>query len=426
MVEVERNSETTLTRLIESELRNKLTYSGAVLVEGAKGVGKTFTSSNVAKSAFRADRVDLSEVPLAEWRQIALLGEAPHLIDEWQVRPELWNMVRREVDDRGGFGHFILTGSSTPANDATRHSGAGRFSRLRMRTLSSFESGLSQGSFPLNRILKGIGAPINPEEMAFDTVVDAILRGGLPSNHNIDTTTAARRVNDYLEESIRMDIGIIGTTQKRRDPEKIRAVIKSLSRAIGTSMSISKIAIDVQGHGEEVSVNTVESYLEALQHVMLVEFLPAWSARMRSRARLQTKPKRYFVDPSIAVAALQANAKSLYGDLELLGQLFENLVIRDLLIYSQHNDAHVSFFRNDDGLEVDAIIEQYGGAWIAVEVKMGSLNLDRAAKNLLTFASNLDPAINSQPAALVIVTAAGYCYKREDGVWVVPISVLGP
>ena len=417
-------------RLVDQELIERLGRVGAVLIEGPKACGKTLTARQVAASELRVDTDSTVATLLSTAPAIVLGGATPRLLDEWQTVPSLWNHVRHAVDDRQSPGQFILTGSAKPADDATRHSGAGRFSRLRMRPLTSSESGLSDGSIGLGQLAAGKPIPAAAATSAsFTDVVDAICGGGWPANIDRSTTESMRGVREYLEEITRVDIAMYETGQKPRDPERIAAVIKSLSRGVGSAMKATTITNDVNGmegvHGTTVSVGTVGTYLEAITNVMILEHLPAWQTHLRSRATLRTSPKYYFADPSLAVAALKGTPTTLLTDLQLLGQLFENLVMRDLLVYAQHIGATVSYYRDSNGLEVDAIVDHFNGSWQAFEIKLGVNAVDTAAASLHSFVSNVDTVKRGEPSALSVITSTGPAYTREDGVNVVPITMLG-
>lgn len=417
-------------RLVDQELSDRLARAGAVVVEGPKACGKTLTARQVANSEVRVDVDPAVRTLLSTSPEIVLAGPTPRLFDEWQVVPTLWNLIRHAVDDRQSRGQFILTGSAMPADDATRHSGAGRFSRLRMRPLTSLESGLSTGAVGLQQLATGTATfAIPPTDRTFTDIVDAICRGGWPANIEKSRDEAILSVREYLDEITRIDIATYETGQKPRDPERIAAVIRSISRGIGSAIKITTITHDVNGeeglHGTVVSQRTVSAYMEAISKVMILEHLPSWRTHLRSKAILRTSPKLYFADPSIAVAALRATPASLLADVALLGQLFENLVIRDLLVYAQHIDATVSFYRDNNGLEVDAIVEHSDGSWQAFEIKLGNDAVDAAAASLMSFMANVDTSKRGQPKALTVITSTGYAYTRPDGVHVVPITMLG-
>lgn len=413
------------SRLAEHEILEKLTFSGAVLIEGPKASGKTFTGKKLASSAIQLDSLDLHNLDISAWTTAVLDGPTPRLIDEWQVLPRIWNLVRHEVDNRQEPGQFILTGSSAPSHDATRHSGAGRFSRLKMRTLSSFESQLSTGLVSLRTLIHHNQVDTLRSTTEFDDIVTAMMKGGWPAIQKYDGELGTKLVRDYLTESANVDVATNESQIRRRDPQKIMAVIRSIARAPGSTMSVAKIVEDIKGYGESISASSVESYLLALERVMLIEYLPAWADHLRSKTRLQTKPKRYFADPSLAIAALQANRSALYADPEFLGQVFENHVMRDLWVYAQHINASIAYVRDDAGLEVDAIVEIDRDNWAAIEIKMGSQNLDVAAKTLHTFHDRIDPS-KRRPPQLIILTGGSLAYVRNGGINVVPITTLGP
>ncbi|MCO6466435.1 MAG: ATP-binding protein [Bradyrhizobiaceae bacterium] len=419
-----------VNRLVDQELREMLARSGAVVIEGPKACGKTLTARQLAHSEVRVDADPTVRTLLSTSPAIVLEGPTPRLFDEWQVVPTLWNVIRHAVDDRQSTGQFILTGSAMPADDATRHSGAGRFSRLRMRPLTSLESGLSNGSVSIQHLATGsVTLALPPTEHSLTDIVDVICVGGWPANLGKPKDQAIRSVHEYVDEITRIDIATYETGQKPRDPERIAAVIRSIARGIGSAIKTTTITKDVNGtegiHGTVVSQKTVSTYLEATSKVMILEHLPAWRTHLRSRAILRNSPKLYFADPSIAVAALRATPKGLLTDTALLGQLFENLVIRDLLVYAQHIDATVSFYRDSNGLEVDAVVEHTDGAWQAFEVKLSMEAVDAAAATLLNFAATVDTSKRGEPKALTVITSVGYAYTRPDGVHVVPITMLG-
>lgn len=423
-------SATYRARIVDQELVERLHRSGAVVIEGPKACGKTFTARRHAASELRVDiQPDLAAL-VSTAPDLALAGNTPRLLDEWQVIPALWNHVRRAVDDRQVPGQFILTGSAMPADDATRHSGAGRFSRLRMRPLSTMELGLSQATVRLQDLAAGglqIAEP--PSAITFHEILATICGGGWPGHLGASERDQRLYVREYLDEITRVDIATYETGQKPRDPQRIAAVIRSISRGLGSAIKATTIAQDVHGthgrHGTTVSVATVATYLEAIGRVMILDEVPAWQTHLRSRASIRTNPKLYLTDPSLAVAALQANPDSLIQDLPLLGQLFENLVMRDLLVYAQHIGASVNYYRDSNGLEVDAVIDHEDGSWQAFEIKLGAESVNTAASSLKRLASTVDTTRKGPPRALSVITSNGAGYTRADGVHVIPFSLLG-
>ena len=384
------------------------------------------TGRNAASSEFFVDADPTLTEAAASKPTLALDGETPRLIDEWQILPQLWNYVRRAIDDRQKQGQFILTGSAVPADDVTRHSGAGRFSRLRMYPLTLFESGKSLGKVSLKQLLNGSDIWEGASTLTYDSLLDFICAGGWPGNMNKSLDDSLSSVRDYLNEMQRIDIARLNTTQKGRNPKKIGAVVRSLSRGIGTAMSVATIMADVKVDDDSVVKETVSAYLNALESVMLLDYVFGWSVHLRSKATLRSNPKHYFTDPSIAVAALAASPLSLQKDPRFLGQLFENLVMRELQVFAQHNNANLFYYRDSYDLEVDAIVERIDGSWLAIEIKLGSASIESGAATLKKFEKTVDTTRKGEPAALIVITGDGYCYKRDDGVQVIPIGVLCP
>ncbi len=400
--------------------------TGAVVIEGPKACGKTVTGRGMAASEVLLDVDEEARLAVGVDPALVLAGDTPRLIDEWQNEPSIWNHVRRAVDDRGRPGQFILTGSAVPADDVTRHSGAGRLTRLRMRPMSLFETGHATGAIALQALLDG-GPPRSPAtEYTVRHVAEWIAAGGWPGHLDRGLTPAdVRRTNrDYLDEIRRVDVPRVDGA--RRDPEKIGRLLRSLARNVATQASVATMAADAGGADTPLKTHTAQAYLSALARLMIVEDQPAWTAHLRSRARLRRTPKRHFVDPSLAVSALRAAPDGLLKDLNLLGLLFESLVVRDLRIYAQANDAEVLHYRDNTGLEVDAIVQAADGRWAAFEIKLGAGRVDEGARNLLKFAGRVDQAVCGAPSSLGVIVATGYGYRRPDGVGIVPVAALGP
>ncbi|HEY2056153.1 MAG TPA: DUF4143 domain-containing protein [Solirubrobacterales bacterium] len=392
-------------------------------MEGPKACGKTETARQLAASEVLLDVDQNARAAVALNPALVLDGETPRLIDEWQVEPEIWNQVRRAVDDRGEPGQFILAGSAVPADEVTRHSGAGRIARLRMRPMSLVESGVSSGEISLRALLAGEPAEAGESQVTLDDLAAEITRGGWPGFRSRSLKAAMEAVRDYLGEVSRTDINQVDGV--RRDPQRVGRLLRSLARNVATTTSVSTLARDsTSGTEERLKDHTVAEYLDALERLFVVENQPSWEAHLRSRNRLRQAPKRHFVDPSLAVAALQADPAALVRDLNLLGFLFESLVVRDLRIYAQTVRGEVRHYRDSSGLEVDAIVESAEG-WAAIEVKLGgSAAIDDAAASLLKFAETVDTSKSGEPKFLAVVVATGYGYARADGVQVVPLVHL--
>ena len=404
-------------RLADHELRQRLGAAGAVVIEGPKACGKTATARQAAASEVLLDVDANARRAAAIDPALVLAGAAPRLIDEWQTEPAIWNHVRRAVDDRARPGQFILTGSAVPADDVTRHTGAGRLTRLRLRPMSLFETGRSSGAVSLRALLAGAAPRSAESALSIEELAGQVCRGGWPGNLQRSVNQALQANRAYLDEIRRVDVGRVDET--RRDPAKVGDLLRSFARNVATYAAASTMAADLNNH-------TADAYLTALERLMIVEDQPAWAPHLRSRSRLRGAPKRHFVDPSLAVAALRADPDRLLRDLAWFGFLFESLVVRDLRVYAQHRDAEVLQYRDNTGLEVDAIVQAADGTWAAFEVKLGAGMIDAAAATLLRFAKRVDPARSRAPAALAVIVAGGYGYVRGDGIGVIPIGALGP
>ncbi len=417
-------------RVADAELKQRLNRSGAVLIEGPRACGKTATARQLAASGVRLD-ADRS----ARWAASAdpgflLQGETPRLIDEWQLAPDIWNHVRHAVDDRPGRGHFILTGSAVPPDDITRHTGAGRIGRLRLRPMSLLELRRSTGEVSLARLLAGDPVPGVAAKLTVRELAELVCVGGWPGHLgssfddpplSVDDAMAENR--DYLGEVCRTDIRRVDGSD--RDPSRVGRFLQSLGRSVATCASMARLARDAGGPDQHLSNHTAHSYMTALERLMLVEDQPPWSPHLRSRSRLRAASRRHFVDPSLAVAALSAAPDHLLYDFEWFGFLFESMVVRDLRIYAQANGASVYHYRDNTGLEVDAVVEVGPGRWAAFEIKLGASRVDEGAKTLLKFGDRVDTDRCGEPAALGVIVGSGYGYARPDGVRVIPVGGLG-
>jgi hypothetical protein len=416
-----------LPRIADTMLQKALLASGAVLIEGPKWCGKTRTAQKNAKSVLMLQDPDRQAAYLqtASIKPSLLLeGETPRLLDEWQTAPILWDAVRFTVDQRDKTGQFILTGSAVPYDNAKAHTGTGRISRLRMRPMSLFESQESAGSISLEKLfdsafdLTGIN-PITIEHLAH-----IIIRGGWPASIHSSPETAMKRARDYVDAVIHQDLTRVDNVEK--SPGKVRALMRSLARNITTEAAMTTLKSDMESQDESITIPTVSSYLNALERIFVVEDLPAWNPSLRSNTPLRTSPKRHFVDPSIATAVMGISPKRLLEDFNTFGYLFESLCIRDLRVYVDFLDGNVFHYRDKTGLESDAVIVLRDGSWAAVEVKMGANEFDSAAENLLKFVSRVNTIKMREPSFLMILSATEFAYRREDGVYVVPLGCLKP
>ena len=412
------------SRVIDTILLEALAASGAVWLQGPKWCGKTWTASQVAQSTLMMQDPDESANYLLQAMvkpSLLLEGASPRLIDEWQMAPVLWDAVRFAVDQRGEMGQFILTGSTMPLRKETMHSGTGRISRLRMRTMSLFESGESTGEVSLERLF-GQEDPVGVAQLSIEGLAFAVARGGWPAAIGLPDKAALAQADKYLTAIVENDV--FELSDVLRNPRRIHLLMRSLSRNIATMASTETLRKDVSGSESDLAVSTVNTYLDILERLFVVENQPAWSTRLRSKAYLRKSPKRHFVDPSIAVAALKTSPEGLLHDFNTFGCLFESMCIRDLRIYAQKLGGEVCHYSDDTGLEADAVITLPDGRWGAIEIKMGQRQIEEAAKNLLKLKNKIDVEVMLPPSFLMVMTGNGYAMKLDNGVLVVPITCL--
>jgi predicted AAA+ superfamily ATPase len=411
-----------LKRFADHALAERLKSAGAVLIEGAKGCGKSETAKKLGGSLVQMDIDPQVKILMEIDPKLILAGAVPRVFDEWQTYPIIWDVVRHAVDERRQKGQFLLTGSATPDDRARMHSGAGRFSIYKMKTMSLFERGWSSGAVSLNALMQG-QAPLT-EAVPFDLgeLAEKIMLGGWPGLIGSTAQEGLRFAGDYIE--LIADADIAKVSGKRRDPYKVRRLLQSLARNIATEATVSVLARDVVGGDNKLDDETVRDYMEALVRLMTLEPLPAWNTHIRSADALRNAPKWHFVDPSLAVGALGLSVEKLLADLNYFGLLFESLVIRDMRIYAEANDGTLFHYRDSRNMEVDCIVEYRDGTWGAFEVKMGMGAADEAAKGLLAFAKKVDTDKTKPPACLTVITGNGFAHRRPDGVNVVPLSTL--
>ncbi|MDD2302100.1 MAG: DUF4143 domain-containing protein [Eubacteriales bacterium] len=358
---------------------------------------------------------------------LVLNGETPGLIDEWQEVPAIWDAVRYQADQSIHKGQFILTGSATPQTKGILHSGTGRIDRITMRPMSLFESGDSSGTVSLQGLFDGNLTPQETSSISLDKLIYLTVRGGWPGSLSAEMKGAIDIPKSYLHSVIENDLTRLDGI--KRDTKKIRALLKSLARNTSTLANNQTLINDIlEFKGEAIDPNTVSGYLDALGRLFLIENQPAFDPNYRSSTRVAKMPKRHFVDPSLAVAALEISPEMLINDLNLFGFLFESLVIRDLRIYAGANQGRVFHYKHHDtGKEIDAVVELADGRWGAFEIKLGANQIDRAAENLISIQSTMLKSDESRsPQVLsVICGLTNYAYRRDDGVFVVPITALG-
>lgn len=397
---------------------------GAVLLEGPRACGKTSTGLQVAASSIRLD-ASPELVTLAELSPVSVLeGDTPRLIDEWQLAPGLWNAARHVIDDRQASGQFIFSGSAQPADDVTRHTGAGRFARLRMRPMTLSEMGAADPCVSFGDLMGGIGRVSGRSPLSYEGLAERAVIGGWPGLLDADARQAQRFNRAYLAELARVDIP--HATGIEHDPERVRRVLELVARNVATEARISAIAADAAGAGPTISPDTVVRYLEALATVFVYEPQPAWSVALRSRSRLRQQPRLHLADPALAVAALGIGSQRLARAPEYFGQIFESMAVRDLRVFSQGRDGRIYHYRDNTGLEVDAIVELGDGAWAAFEVKLGASMVADAERNLLKLRDErVDLDRVGAPACLAVITGTEYAYTLPSGVHVVPLGCLG-
>lgn len=416
-----------LKRIADRMLQERLAASGAVLIEGPKWCGKTRTALENSKSHLFMQDPDraVSYLKAADIKPSLLLqGETPRLLDEWQTAPVLWDAVRFMVDQRGKPGQFILTGSAVPKDNVVQHTGTGRISRLMMRPMSLYESLESNGSVSLRALFDGQAEIDTFSTLTIEQIAFAIVRGGWPASIGESEDIALRHAIDYVEAVINADVSRVDGIEK--NPVRVRALLRSLSRNISTLATIRTIRADIAlGDADEsISEKTISQYLGALDRIFVTENLPAWNPALRSKSAIRTSPKRLFVDPSIAAAVMRLTPSRLLDDFNYFGFLFESLCDRDLRIYAEAIDGQVFHYRDGSGLEADAVIALNDGRWAAVEVKLGSKEIDEAAGHLLKLKDKVNTEKMREPSFLMILTGTEIAYRREDGVYVVPLGCL--
>lgn len=419
-----------LPRITDKILSERLKAKGAVLIEGPKWCGKTTTAKQIAKSFIAMDKPDMTKQyqQMAELSPSTLLeGETPRLIDEWQIAPNLWNAVRYEVDNRDEFGQFILTGSAVPKElDDSMHTGTGRISRLLMRPMSLYESKDSKGNVSLRDLFDGKELSA-VDETSLEEIAFLICRGGWPKSVGLDEKPSLFQAIDYHDAVVSIDISRVDSV--KRDKEKAKRLLKSYARHVGSQSSLETIRQDMlSNHTDTFDQVTLYSYLDALRKIFVIEDSPAWNPNLRSKTSIRSTDTRYFSDPSIATAALGIGPKDLINDLNTMGFLFENLCVRDLRVYAEYLDGTVYHYRDGNGLECDAVVHLRNGTYGLIEIKLGGDRLiDEGAESLKELASKIDIKNMFKPSFMAVLCAkAPFAYKRQDGVYVIPIGQLKP
>lgn len=418
-------------RIIDTLLKKKLQAKGAVLIEGPKWCGKTTTAANfsatkvmLAKPNEKENFRNLLEID----SDIALSGDAPMLIDEWQTVPKLWDAVRCAVDERQKMGQFILTGSAVPNKEAEsqrEHSGTGRFAWLTMRPMSLWESGESSGAISLGNLFSSPDKILAKNKLKMQDIAYLICRGGWPMSVDLPKEVALEQAFDYYDAVTKEDVTRVDGV--KRSSERVCRLMRAYARHQGTQASIATLKEDLQNNdATSLDDDTINSYIDALRKIFVIEDMPAWNPNLRSKTAIRTTDTRYFIDPSIATAALGLGPDDLIGDLNTLGLFFEAMCVRDLRVFAEVLSGKLYHFRDKSGLECDAVIHLRNGKYGLIEIKLGGETLINAgAETLNTLADKIDTNRMKSPSFKMILTAVGdYAYRRSDGIYVVPIGVL--
>ena len=414
--------------IADAILEQKLEGKGAVLIEGPKWCGKTTTAEQIAKSVLYMDDSETKDqnVAMASVSPKRLLkGETPRLIDEWQIAPKLWDAIRFEVDHRNELGQFVLTGSAVPP-DTTEitHSGTGRFTWLTMRPMTLFESGDSTGEVSLGALFSDPSVD-GESKTELSRLAFLICRGGWPQAVAMRDEIALEQAFDYFEGVVRSDINRADGI--RKDPERVIRLMRSFARNQGSQIANTVIARDI-GSNESGTLDeeTVSLYIKALKRIFVIEDMTAWNPNLRSKTAIRTSDTRYFVDPSIAVAALGIGPEDLLNDLNTFGLMFEALCVRDLRVYADSLNGQVYHYRDKNGLECDAVVHLRNGAYGLIEIKLGGEKLiEEGAATLKELSNKIDTTKMKAPSFLMVLTGSGnYAYRRQDGVLVVPVTTL--
>ena len=417
------------SRIADKILERKLAGKGAVLIEGPKWCGKTTTAEQVAKTVLYMDDPESrnQNIAMASMNPKRLLkGETPKLIDEWQIAPALWDAVRFEVDHRKDLGQFILTGSSVPPDTKEiTHSGTGRFTWLTMRPMSLFESGDSSGEVSLGQLFRDSSFVDGENVIDLSRIAFLVCRGGWPQALDLNDEIALDQAFDYYDGVVRSDINRADGIQK--DPERVKRLMRSLARNQASQIANTVIAEDIEvNDSSSIDPETVGLYIRALKHIFVVEDMPAWNPNLRSKTAIRTSDTRYYVDPSIATAALGIGPEDLMNDLNSFGLLFETMCVRDLRVYADALGGQVYHYRDKNGLECDSVVHLRNGSYGLIEIKLGGDKLiEEGASTLKELSRKIDTGKMKEPSFMMVLTGTGnYAYRRTDGILVVPIATL--
>ncbi len=409
-------------RLIESQIEKKMAYSGGIIIEGAKWVGKSTTASIFSKTIIKLQNPLIKkqyQILATISKDELLKGKKPILFDEWQEVPEIWDFIRLDIDEHNYKGAYLLTGSTKKQNIKTSHTGTGRINSVYMRPMSLYESGESNGLISLKELFAKPKLTPVMSTITIDNIAHLICRGGWPGSLDLKKDLQLEVPKDLLESIIKKDSDEVDGILK--DKEKLKKIVQSYARNISTLASNSTIYKD-QSSEDIVNIRTFDVYMNALKRLYVIEDVPPWSPNIRSSGRLRKGTKRQFVDPSIAVAALSLSPEKLKNDFEIFGFLFESIATRDIRVYAEEFGGTVYYYNDSTGLEVDLIVELKDGSWGGIEVKMGENEVDKASENLI----KLGNISKVKPSFLMILTNTQMAYQRPDGVYVIPLGCLKP
>jgi len=415
-----------LPRLLEAQIEEKMATKGCVVIEGPKWCGKSTTAKRFAGSVVNLQKPHIYK----QYRMFADMGdenlfrgERPIVFDEWQKIPELWDIIRADIDDSGERGQFILTGSARPIEDKNRHSGTGRIAKIVMRTMSLWESGDSTGEVSLAELFEGIDGVGGKNDHNLDRMAFLVCRGGWPGVMFDSDRLALKGALDYVASLTDEDITRVDDI--KRNPTRAKAILKAYARNISTPAKLTTILADIEANDAVLDPRTLDSYLNAFEKLYVIEDVEAWSPSLRSGTAIRTANIRQFADPSIATAILRITPNDLMNDLRTFGFVFESMAVRDLRVYAESLGGRIYQYHDANGLEVDTVIRLEDGKWGAAEIKLGGDEyIDAAAKNLLALKAKVNTDKMKEPSFLMIVTGTQYAYKRPDGVLVVPIGCL--
>ena len=428
-------------RIADSVLARKLAGKGAVLIEGPKWCGKTTTAEQQAKSVIYMDdpkkvKENLLKADLAP--QELLEGEHPRLLDEWQIAPQLWDTIRFDVDHRPGNGHYILTGSSVPVeeeeedeekqeeNKKMRHSGTGRYGWVKMRPMALYESGESNGTISLKELFNAPEKIYAKSSLSREDLAFVLCRGGWPAAIDLERDIALDQAFDYVDSVAKKDMNRV-VDKVRRNPDRVRQLMRSYARNLASQAPYETIAADMQANEPKgMDAEIVSAYIEALRKLFVIEESKAWNPNLRSKTAIRTTNTRYYSDPSIGTAALGIGPGDLLSDFNTFGLHFEGLAVRDLRTYASGLLGEVYHYRDSEGLECDAIVHLRDGSYGLIEIKIGGESLiNEGAQTLIKLRNKIDPAKMKNPSFLMVLVGIGeIAYRREDGVYVVPIGCL--